>query len=42
VDVDTLARMSGLSASTVQGSLLELELAGLIRREIGNKVVRCT
>lgn len=41
VDVDTLARMSGLSASTVQGSLLELELAGLIRREIGNKVVRC-
>lgn len=41
VDVDTLARMSGLSASAVQGALLELELTGLIRREIGNKVVRC-
>lgn len=41
VDVDTLARMSGLAAGAVQGALLELELAGMIRREAGNRVVRC-
>jgi len=38
VEIDTLARMAGVSASAAQGALMELELEGLIRREPGNRV----
>ena len=40
VEIDTLSRMAGVSASAVQGALMELELEGLIRREPGNRVAR--
>jgi DNA processing protein len=40
VEIDTLARMSGVSAGAVQAALIELELEGLIRREAGNRVSR--
>lgn len=40
VEIDTLARMSGLSARAVQGALMELELAGRIVRCGGNRVAR--
>lgn len=40
VEVDLLARMSGLSARAVQAALMELELAGSITRHPGNRVAR--
>lgn len=40
VEVDTLARMAGLSAAQVQGALMDLELDGLICRNPGNRVSR--
>ncbi len=40
VEVDVLARFSGLPIAAVQSALLELELEGLIRREPGNRVAR--
>lgn len=40
VEIDLLARMSGLSARAVQAALMELELAGSITRHPGNRVAR--
>ena len=40
VEIDLLARMSGLSARAVQSALVELEIAGSITRHPGNRVAR--
>lgn len=40
LDVDELTRSSGLKIITVQTTLLELELAGIIHRHPGNRVSR--
>lgn len=40
VEIDMLARMSGLSARAVQEALIELELSGHVTRHAGNRVSR--
>jgi DNA processing protein len=42
IDIDSLARQAGLSASEALAALLELELAGLVRPLAGKRYVRLT